>query len=331
MPSTTSRRATRVAALASTAVLGASLSVAALAAPASAALTAPEGGAACFDPHEAGAARGAERALDHREISAREMRAVEARTKRILDRRTAAGATATAVNSKTSIPVYVHEMRAANGAGDVSSAQIQAQVDVLNKTYSSADPDERAGSTAPDTGIRFELKGSDQFFNNSWHADRSSTTYRAQTRQGGKNALNIWLVDFKYLGIATFPWDYARNPSVDGIRVQYNSLPRTASPAPGYQPVANYGLGKTATHEAGHWLGLYHTFQGGCTTTNDEVGDTPAQSSSTAGCPTGRDSCSLPGLDPIHNYMDYSYDKCYYEFSPGQSTRMDKMWTAYRA
>ena len=330
MPSTT-RRASRVAALASTAVLGGGLIVAALAAPATALQAPSERSTPCFDPHEAGAARGAERALDHREISAREVRAVEARTERILDRKTAAASTATALNSKASIPVYVHEMRAANGAGDVSPAQIQAQIAVLNQTYSSADANEPAGASVTDTGIRFYLAGSDEFFNNSWHTDRSSTTYRAQTRQGGKNALNIWLVDFRYLGIATFPWDYARNPSVDGIRVQYNSLPRTTSPAPGYQPVANYDLGETTTHEAGHWLGLYHTFQGGCTSTNDQVSDTPAQSSSTAGCPTGRDSCSLPGLDPIHNYMDYSYDSCYYEFSPGQSTRMDQMWTAYRA
>ena len=124
-------------------------------------------------------------------------------------------------------------------------------------------------------------------------------------------------------GVATFPWDYAKNGDIDGIRVHYASLPGGA--------IANYDRGETATHEVGHWFGLYHTFQGGCTATNDEVADTPAQASPTSGCPEGQDTCPAPGTDPIHNYMDYSYDTCYTEFTLGQSTRAGQMWTAYRS
>jgi hypothetical protein len=325
-----SRTATGAAALASSAVLGAGLSLAATTAPASAMQLPERGLSSCFDPSSVGAgARGAERALDHRDLSAREVRAIEARTSKILDRR-ASGAAATATSySKANVPVYIHKMLSSSGAGDVSDASIAAQINVLNQTYGGADVNKPSGTTVTNTGVHFTLAKVDSYRNNSWHADRSSTTYRAQTRLGDKNALNIWLVDFKYLGIATFPWDYAANPGIDGIRVQWNTLPKAGTA--GYTPIANYDLGETATHEAGHWLGLYHTFQGGCTATNDEVADTPAQSSSTAGCPTGRDSCSLPGLDPIHNYMDYSYDSCYYEFTPNQSSRIDTMWKAYRS
>ncbi len=320
-------RATRAAALASSAVLGAGLSLAALTAPASAMQLPEQSHSDCFRPASVGAgARGAERALDHRELSTKDVRAIEAKTKQVLQRKGDAAAVGT--NSKSNIPVYVHEMLSTSRAGDVSPEQIQAQIDVLNQTYSGNDVNKAGGLN---TGVHFYLAGSDETLNNSYHVDRSSSTYRKATRSKNANELNIWLVDFNYLGIATFPWDYARNPGIDGIRVQYNSLPRSASPAAGYQAIPHYDLGETATHEAGHWLGLYHTFQGGCTSTNDQVGDTPAQASSTTGCPAGRNSCSLPGLDPIHNYMDYSYDSCYYEFSAGQITRVDQMWTAYRA
>jgi hypothetical protein len=271
------------------------------------------GNPACFTPEQGAAARGGFGA-DHRELSVKEQQAIDARTAQILK--------AKDHNAKqlasASVPVYVHVMLSTSGAGDVTDSQISQQIAELNQDYAGQE-----SSQAANTGFTFYLAGTERIKNDQWHNDKQSSQYRSQTRKGGKNALNIWLVDFSYLGIATFPWDYASQPKIDGIRVQYSSLPGGSA--------TNYNEGKTASHEAGHWFGLYHTFQGGCTSTNDSVSDTPAQSSASSGCPTGRDSCSLPGLDPIHNYMDYSYDSCYNQFTPGQSTRMSNMWTAYRA
>lgn len=318
-------RGTRLA----TAVSLGGLVLVGLAAPASARPVAADSGGPttiCVEPDTHGdhdseaAARGGHGDRDHRDVSPAEQRAIEKRTRAILaEKRQGSkgrpGGDGSA--ARVSVPVYVHEMRAANGAGDVTPTQISQQIAVLNETFAGE------SSVAADTGFTFYLAGSYEYFNNAWHQDRQSSSYRKATRKGGAGALNMWLVDFDYLGIATFPWDYKKQSGIDGIRVNYASLPGGS--------IANYDLGKTATHEAGHWFGLYHTFQGGCTTTNDSVADTPAQSSATNGCPEGRDSCSLPGLDPIHNYMDYSYDDCYDQFSPGQSSRMSSMWTAYRS
>jgi len=254
------------------------------------------------------AARGGATGLDHRDISAAEQRAIMRRANSRLAAQGLSGRGRVGLVART-VPVYVHVMRDAQGHGNVTDAQISQQIAVLNRAFVNLD-------------FSFNLMDVTRHYDTAWHTDRESVRYRSLTRQGGVNALNIWLVDFKYLGIATFPWDYASNPKIDGIRVQYSSLPGGTA--------TNFNLGKTATHEAGHWLGLYHTFQGGCTTRNDEVSDTPAQSSPTSGCPVGRDSCSLPGLDPIRNYMDYSYDSCYRMFTSGQSARMSQMFAAYR-
>jgi hypothetical protein len=304
-------RFARTVCLAAAAGIGATaLTVVGIAAPAQAGVA--DGGQACLTPDtndEAAAARGGGSGLDHRGISAAEQRAITRQANsRVAAKSTTAASSAALVARK--IPVYVHVMRDRAGRGNVTNRQIARQIAVLNRDYA---------------GLRysFDLIRIDRFKNTAWHNDRQSGHYRTVTRRGGARALNIWLVDFAYLGIATFPWDYARKGAVDGIRVQYSSLPGGN--------IVHYNEGRTATHETGHWLGLFHTFQGGCTTLNDQVDDTPAQASPTSGCPAGRDSCPLDGADPIHNYMDYSWDSCYSEFTQGQAARAHKMWSAYRA
>lgn len=216
------------------------------------------------------------------------------------------------------INVHVHVINQGPGvaSGDVSEQMISDQMSVLNAAYAA-------------TGWTFTLASVDRTTNAAWYtgcADATTeTAMKSALRLGTADDLNFYTCNPSggILGWATFPSSYASNPKKDGVVVLHSSLPGgTAAP---------YNLGDTGTHEVGHWMGLYHTFQGGCQKSNDLVSDTPPEKSAAYGCPVGRDSCRGGGPDPITNFMDYTDDSCMDRFTGGQDARMDAIFTTYRA
>ncbi|GLB33509.1 putative metallo-protease [Lyophyllum shimeji] len=204
--------------------------------------------------------------------------------------------------------------------GNIPDSQISAQMNVMNQGYASM-------------GYSWVLAGTTRtinadWFNNAGPNTSQQTAMKNALRQGGAADLNVYSVGFTsgsgqgLLGYSTFPSSYASNPKDDGVVILYSSVPGgTAAP---------YNEGQTLTHEAGHWVGLYHTFQGGCSGSGDYVTDTPPESSAAYGCPTGRDTCSGGGADPIHNFMDYTDDSCMNQFTAGQASRAHSQMSTYR-
>jgi hypothetical protein len=215
------------------------------------------------------------------------------------------------------ISVYVHVINKGSSVsdGNVPDAQISDQIAVLNGAFGGY-------------GWTFNLASVDRTTNAKWYVagpgSSNEKRMKSALHKGTADDLNIYASNPSggYLGWATFPWSYKSKPTQDGVVVLNASLPGGSA--------APYDQGDTATHEVGHWMGLYHTFQGGCSSTGDYVSDTPAEREPAYGCPEGRDTCTAPGTDPVHNFMDYSEDACMTEFTAGQDGRMDSMFGQYR-
>ena len=242
------------------------------------------------------------------------------------------------------IPVVVHVLYN-TAAQNISDALVQAQINQLNLDYARLNADASStpaafAAVAANTNVQFCLAQRDPNGNATTGIVHKSTIVGSFTTDdkvkrsstGGDDAwdatkyLNLWVCNLGggLLGYAQFPGGAAATDGVVVLSTSVGSVtkPGTASP---------YNFGRTATHEVGHWLNLYHIWgdDGTACTGTDNVGDTPNQSSENYGCPTypHTDACTAtsPGV-MFMNYMDYTDDGCMNTFTAGQAARMNALF-----
>jgi len=203
--------------------------------------------------------------------------------------------------------------------GYVPVDRMKAQVDRLNADYNT-------------TGFSFVLVNTTWVHNPDWFVNAypgspDEKEMKAKHHIGDARTLNVYTLIFNdttlSLGASSMPSYYYRKPKFDGVILRHTTLPGGS--------MKNFDMGRTLTHEVGHWLGLFHTFEGGCTDgIGDNIADTPPQASGSTGCPKGRASCPGEGPDLINNFMDYSFDSCMDSFTPLQIVRMHEAARAFR-
>lgn len=283
--------------------------------------SAPPGGG-CGDQVSAARVGHGANASDPDAISRAQQAVMEADF-RAKKRQESASPTGRTNDAAATVTVDVHMHVITDGAkGKLSKSDITKEMHVLNKSY--------GGDTGgASTRFKFSLAGTDRTDNANWfnltEGSSAEAKMKKKLRKGGAGDLNLYTANLAggLLGWSTFPAEYQDDPTDDGVVALYSSFPGGSA--------THYNKGDTGTHEIGHWLGLYHTFQDGCSGSGDEVDDTPAEASPAYKCPKGRDSCEgLAGNDPVHNFMDYTYDTCMKKFTKGQAKRMSEQWNAYR-
>jgi hypothetical protein len=252
-------------------------------------------------------------------------------------------------NAVITIPVVVHVIYNGQEVGiapNISDAQVQSQITVLNQDYSRTGPGFNTNPVGVDTQIQFVLAQQDpngrptngidrvSFAQDSWTTTEIENTLKPKTIWDPTQYLNLWTVlftDSTFLGYAQFPEasglsgiSGTGNEKTDGVVIKYNAFGSGSGSC--FLLKAPYNKGRTATHEIGHWLGLIHIWGDGsdCAKNTDYCADTPVAKDPNYGCPTGTDSCkSKTGLDMIENYMDYTDDSCMNTFTQNQKSRMD--------
>jgi hypothetical protein len=240
------------------------------------------------------------------------------------------------VTGIVTIPTVVHVIYS-NSNENISDAQILSQINVLNEDFRRLNSDaDGTWSQAADTEIEFCLASVDPNGNSTTGITRKSSNTTSWgtndamkfASNGGVNAwptgdyLNIWVCNIGggILGYAQFP---GGSTSTDGVVVGPNYFGST-----GYLS-APFDLGRTTTHEVGHWLNLRHIWGDGGCNVDDFVSDTPTSDASNGGCAVGHVSCG--SVDMVQNYMDYSDDACMNLYTQGQKTRMRAVFDGFRS
>jgi Pregnancy-associated plasma protein-A len=231
--------------------------------------------------------------------------------------------------ARVNIPVYAHVIKGKH-RGELNPAgprRVAGLIATLNRGMA-------GGQSEFSTPLRYRffLKKIDYTKRDGWYhaylfGPRDQKAKRALHR-GNARSLNLYIngggpTGVPVLGWARFPWQYRSTPLLDSVTVNVAAMRGGRA--------SGYNLGDTVLHEVGHWLGLYHTFQGGCGPQGDLVADTPAEDEPSFECEGRRDTCPAdPGFDPVRNFMDYSLDLCMNRFSAGQVQRVDAAFVKWR-
>jgi len=226
---------------------------------------------------------------------------------------------------KLYVPVVVHVVLP--DPNSVTDDQIQTQINVLNADFNRTNTELSSSgvylagypwSQVANCELEFYVKQVRRVTASGTFSTNDAVK-RTSTPVNGSSMLNLWVCDLSrgLLGYAQFP---GGSPATDGVVVDYQAFGTSAS----YPMYVDFKLGRTATHEVGHWFNLRHIW-GDIRCGNDLVDDTPQHDGANSGCPAvgSKSKCTGKPLEMWMNYMDYTADKCMYMFTAQQKARMD--------